>query len=148
MSKQELRAELGWLSHTTHCYQGLSGRENIELHANLYGISHRVIEPLLDRLQIGAFASKPVESLSRGQKQRIALARTLINDPALLLLDEPWTGLDKASSIQLKNILLQEHEHGKFIVIVSHKQGLADELDALQTEIIAGRLKSKPIARL
>ncbi len=101
-----------------------------------------MIEPLLERLQIGAFVSKPVESLSRGQKQRIALARTLINDPALLLLDEPWTGLDSASSLQLRKVLLEELANGKFIIVVSHKKGLADELGAQQTEIVSGRIKA------
>ncbi|MCH2107863.1 MAG: ABC transporter ATP-binding protein [Polyangiaceae bacterium] len=140
LTKQEARSQIGWLSHTTNCYQQLSGRANIEILAKLHGIPAPEIERVTTRLHIGRFAERPISTLSRGQSQRIALARAIVHQPALLLLDEPWTGLDTASAKQLEAIVQEEAERGAIVVIVSHQDGLATKLNANSLLLKNGQL--------
>lgn len=138
--RRGIRAQLGWVSHASHCYGELTGRQNIELVADLQGVPRALFQPLAARVGLGKFAERPVSSLSRGQTQRIALARALIHQPALILLDEPWTGLDRQSAQLLENIVREEVERGAVVVIVSHEQGLAERLGAREVRISRGKI--------
>ena len=137
-----VRARLGWVSHEIQCYAQLSGRENVRLAADLQGASMHRYEDLSARLGLGKFAERPMSTLSRGQRQRIALARALIHFPDLLLLDEPWTGLDAHSGRLLEEVVLSEAERGCVVVVVSHQEGLAQRLNAEQLHLVRGRLTS------
>jgi heme exporter protein A len=93
------RGSVGVVSHATYLYEELTAAENLRLYANLYG----VIEParraasLLGQVGVGQLADVPVGRLSRGQQQRVTIARALLHDPPVLLLDEPDAGLDAAA---------------------------------------------------
>jgi ABC-type multidrug transport system ATPase subunit len=140
LDRQGIRALLGWVSHDTHCYQQLSGRQNVELFARMQGVPPERYGLVAERLGLGKFAERPVGSLSRGQKQRIALARALIHEPELLLLDEPWTGLDESSSALLMQAVREEAEAGATVVVVSHEPALAERLGARELRLVQGRL--------
>lgn len=140
ISRPQLRAQLGWVSHASHCYGELSGRQNIELAAELHGQPQFDFPALASRLALGRFVEQPVSTLSRGQTQRVALARALVHRPSLLLLDEPWTGLDKKSGGLLEKIVLEEQTRNTVIVIVSHEAGLAERLGAREVEIRRGEV--------
>lgn len=142
LTRREVRARLGWVSHESQAYGELSGRQNVELVADLQGAPRVNVDEVLDRLAVGRFAERPVGTLSRGQRQRIALARALVHRPGLLLLDEPWTGLDAKSSHELERIVLEERARGALIVVVSHEPGLAERLGARELRIAAGRIES------
>lgn len=141
LSRAQVRAQLGWVSHTSHCYGELSGRQNVALAAELQGVSPALYRPLAERLGLGKFAERPVSTLSRGQTQRVALARALIHSPKLLLLDEPWTGLDQKSGELLERVVLEERERGALIAIVSHEAGLAERLGAREVKIVRGQVQ-------
>jgi len=79
-------------------------------------------------------------SLSGGQRQRVALARALVHDPALLLLDEPWSGLDRASAEHLQNALIEERARGTLVIVVNHADGLAEQLGARCVRLENGRV--------
>jgi|SRR6478609_4283179 len=139
LSRAQVRAELGWVSHASHCYAELSGRQNIELFARLQGVDPARYGHVAERVGLGAFAQRPLSTLSRGQAQRVALARALIHQPSLLLLDEPWTGLDLGSARLLDAIVTEEQQRGTIVVVVSHDQDIERRLQVRQVHLEQGR---------
>jgi heme exporter protein A len=123
-----VRRHIGWLSHETLAYPDLSGRQNIELFARLCGID---LAPawagVADRFELGPFVDRPLRTCSRGQRQRISLARALVHEPAVVLLDEPTTGLDKAGVARLLAIVDREVARGALVIVVSHEPELFRE---------------------
>jgi heme exporter protein A len=89
-----VRARLGYLGHEALLYRDLTGRENLRYHARLHGVGLERVEALLEAVEMRERADDPVASLSRGMAQRLAVCRTVLHDPALLLLDEPLANLD------------------------------------------------------
>jgi heme exporter protein A len=136
------RRHIGWVAHESHAYRELSGRRNIELVTQIHGLSdaEAEIERVIERVGAASFANRPVGTLSRGQRQRIALARALVHDPGVLLLDEPWTGLDVASVDKLEAVIHEELARGSLIIAVTHGAGTAERLGARRVRIEAGRI--------
>jgi heme exporter protein A len=140
---QELaRRHIGWVAHDSHCYRELSGRRNIELVGQIHGVQQQreQVEGVIARVGAEAFADRPVGTLSRGQRQRIALARALVHQPGVLLLDEPWTGLDFASVERLEQVIREEVARGSLVIAVTHGAGTAERLGARRLRIEAGRV--------
>lgn len=118
----EWRRELGVLSHRTSLYGPLTGRENLAFFARLYqlnGASSRIDERL-DEVGLTPHAHRFVRDYSRGMRQRLALARTLLHDPSLILLDEPFTGLDVHASALLREVLGRLKDGRRTVVLVTH----------------------------
>ena len=122
------RQHVGLLAHASLLYPDLTGIENLTLFGSLYGIGAPAIHALRDRFELGKFADRPVRTCSRGQVQRLALARALLAEPALLLLDEPSTGLDTHGVARLAEAIEGERERGAIVALVSHDAAFADRL--------------------
>jgi len=125
-----LRERLGFLSHDLHLYPELTARENLEFFARLYGLD-RVEERVaaaLDRAGLAERAGDVASGFSRGMRQRLALERALLHEPRLLLLDEPFTGLDDASVGALVARLQELRAAGRIVVVVTHDLDVADRL--------------------
>jgi ABC-type multidrug transport system ATPase subunit len=117
-----VRSTLGWLSHETLAYPDLTGRKNIEFAARAYGLSAEdAWKRAQARFELGPFAERPLRTCSRGQRQRIALARALVHEPSLVLLDEPTTGLDRGGVARLLDVIDEEVRRGAVVVVVSHE---------------------------
>jgi heme exporter protein A len=130
-----LPAQVGYLGHEPLLYRELSGRENLRYHADLHGVSSRHLEPLLTQLHLTDRADEPLHGLSKGLVQRFAIARAVLHDPALLLLDEPRANLDPAAA-ELAEPLIGRSS-GRTRVLVSH-----DVKSALDESDVALGLKS------
>ncbi|WP_438025314.1 ATP-binding cassette domain-containing protein [Sorangium sp. So ce233] len=116
------RGSIGWLSHESLAYPDLSGRQNVELAARFHGLdAHEAWRYAEERFELGSFATRPLRTCSRGQRQRIALARALVHHPSLVLLDEPTTGLDRSGVARLLTVVEAEVARGAAVVVVSHE---------------------------
>jgi len=125
---EKARLHVGFLSHNTYLYRDLNPVENLRFFARLYGIKdpNGRIESLLDRVGLRRRSSDPVRAFSRGLHQRLGIARVMLHDPSLILLDEPYTGLD-ANAVEVLNQMLDEASAaGKTIILTTHdlEQGL------------------------
>ena len=135
----DVRREIGMLAHQSLCYGELSARENLELFAGLYEVdgSAKTIDAALDRVGLEPKArERAARTYSRGMLQRLALARALLTRPSLLLLDEPFTGLDRDGALALGAELAALRDAGAIVVVVTH-----------DLEAIAGRADHVAILR-
>ena len=125
-----LRARIGVLGHDLFLYPELTARENLTFFAGLYALRDpsAAAQRALDRAVLAGRGDDPVGSFSRGMRQRVALERALIHDPRLVLLDEPFTGLDDASAAALVARLQQLREGGAIVVLATHDLDLAEGL--------------------
>lgn len=125
----KIRARIGIIAHQPMLYRDLSPRENLRFFAALYDLRDPAqrIADMLDLVALTPRADDPVKTLSRGMVQRVAIARSLVHGPDLLLADEPFTGLDAPSTSALESLLAKLHAQGKTIVLVNHdiRQSLA-----------------------
>lgn len=115
----DIKRQIGYLGHETFLYGKLTAQENLEFFCGLYGVNTSVAA-LLHSFSLSAAAHQLVESFSRGMKQRLALARTILADPRLLLLDEPFTGLDLEASRLLESTI-SERKSKSAIVLTTHE---------------------------
>jgi len=137
------RARVGFVGHATWLYAELTARENLLFAARLHGVPdpEQRARSLLERDGLEPLTHRAAGTLSRGQAQRVSIARALVHDPPLVLLDEPFTGLDRRSAGRLVERLRLLHDEGRTLVVVTHDaaplEGLVDGTLALE----AGRLR-------
>jgi heme exporter protein A len=119
---ENARRHIGFLSHNTYLYKDLNPVENLRFFGRLYGTSHLEdrIQELLERVGLHHRKVDPVRSFSRGLHQRLGLARVMLHDPSVILLDEPYTGLDANAADTLNNILDESAAAGKTIILTTH----------------------------
>ncbi len=151
-SNTALRARIGVISHRTMLYPALTAAENVEFAAKLYGRpdARSAARAVLQRLGI-ELADTPVRLLSRGMQQRVSIARALVNDPVLLLADEPYTGLDESGSQALTSVLRDLKKEGAALVVVTHQLNegleLADHLAVMINGTVVRYQASTDVSR-
>ena len=123
------RAKVGLISHNSMLYEALTARENVEFSARLFGLPDpaAAADAALRRMRIHDRADTRVRSLSRGMQQRVSIARAVVHSPRVLLLDEPYSGLDEMGSGALSSLLGELRSAGAAMVMVTHNlaEGLA-----------------------
>ena len=126
----EARAEIGLLSHQTLLYDELTARENLRFFAQLYGLENpdERIATALAAIGLNERLDQRVGSFSRGMKQRLAIVRAILHCPSILLLDEPFTGLDTGASAALHRLVRRFRQEGRTYILVAHRLDEADGL--------------------
>lgn len=130
-SELEVRSQIGFLTHHPQLYPRLTVHENIKLFQQLHiavGSKSSNLDEMLERMGLAGIQDQLATSLSRGQAQRLALARTLIAQPELLLLDEPFTALDRYGCAQLIEALQHENQRGAAILLCSHDLEIVSQI--------------------
>jgi ABC-type multidrug transport system ATPase subunit len=136
--------QVGYMAHPSLLYDEMSGVENLEYFARLYGITEgtRCAE-VIRSVGLDPDLVRPVGQYSQGMRQRMSLARALLNDPKILLLDEPFSNVDSHSATEMVNLLARMRDQGKTIFIVTHQasllEGAADEFVWMEVGKIVGR---------
>lgn len=138
-----VRGLLGFVGHQSLLYEDLTPRENLAFVARLHGLAEAAtrVEAVLDRLAVGAERAIPLRRLSRGMVQRVALARALLHRPGLLILDEPFTGLDAGSATRLVALLDEARQSGVALLLVTHELGDVWRLPAAVAVIEGGTVR-------
>jgi heme ABC exporter ATP-binding subunit CcmA len=144
-----LRASIGMLGHDLFLYPELTARENLTFFGELYGLADvaGTVDRALALANLAARADDFVSGFSRGMRQRVALERALLHEPQLILLDEPFTGLDQASTAALVARLRNRQQAGCMIVLATHDLDIADGLITRALFLIGGKPVADPGGR-
>ena len=143
-----VRAQIGYMAHPSLLYDEMSGMENLRYFASLYGIpagpkADEICRAAIVSVKLDPDLERPVGQYSQGMRQRMSLARALLNDPKLLLLDEPFSNVDIRSAAEMAVLVAAARDRGKTVFVVTHQPlqlaGLADEFVWMESGRIAKR---------
>lgn len=143
-SLRSICAQTGYMAHPSLLYDELSGMENLRYFARLYGITNdKRCKEVIRAVNLDPGLQRPVGQYSQGMRQRMSLARALLNDPKILLLDEPFSNVDVRSGREMVNLLKVLRDQGKTIFVVTHQasllEGVADEFIWMEAGQIVNR---------
>jgi ABC-2 type transport system ATP-binding protein len=153
-SAPRLRAHIGFLTEAPGLWDRLTVRQNLLVYARLYGLSspERAVETALERFEIRDRGDDRAAQLSKGLKQRVALARSILHDPRIAMLDEPTSGLDPESARDVRELILSLRERGRAVLLCTHNldevERVADRVAVLSTRLVAIGTPSSLRARL
>jgi ABC-2 type transport system ATP-binding protein len=125
---KQVQAQIGVSFENTNLYEQMTAVENLNLFANLFGVKNFDAQALLNRVGLGGRGNERVEGYSKGMKQRLMVARSLVNRPRILFLDEPTEGLDPTSAQTIRTIINEEQERGATVFLTTHDMLEADKL--------------------
>lgn len=125
---KKVQGQIGVCFEDTNLYEQMSAVENLILFARLFGIRQFDADALLTRVGLAGREKDRVETYSKGMKQRLMVARSLLNRPRVLFLDEPTAGLDPTSAESIRNVILEERERGATVFLTTHDMMEADKL--------------------
>lgn len=131
------RAQIGYMAHPSLLYDEMSGMENLRYFSELYGIADVDVDKrcrdAIASVKLDPDLERPVGQYSQGMRQRMSLARALLNDPKLLLLDEPFSNVDARSAAEMAILVAQARDRGKTVFVVTHQPA---QLEAYADEFI------------
>ncbi len=137
---KQVQAQIGVCFEFTNLYEQMTGRDNLTLFARLFGVKDFDADALLRRVGLDSRGKDIVATYSKGMKQRLMVARALVNRPRVLFLDEPTEGLDPASAVAIRNIILEERARGATVFLTTHDMMEADKLSDRVAFINQGRI--------
>jgi len=143
---REVCSQLGYMAHPSLLYDELNGMENLRYFARLYGIeSDGRCREVIRAVNLDPSLERPVGQYSQGMRQRLSLARALLHDPKILLLDEPFSNVDAHSAREMTSLLKSLRDQGKTIFVVTHQasllEGTADEFVWMEAGRIVNRTR-------
>ena len=141
---RSMRPQIGYMAHPSLLYDEMSGMENLRYFSRLYGLAdERRCEHVIDAVRLDPKLSRPIGQYSQGMRQRMSLARALLNDPKILLLDEPFSNVDISSAREMVKLIGTLRDQGKTVFVVTHQASL---LEGTTDEFIwmrAGQIMSR-----
>jgi ABC-2 type transport system ATP-binding protein len=137
-NQARLRARVGFLTEAPGLWDRLTVRENLLTYARLHGLEspERAVDQSLEAFGMSDRAAEPAAQLSKGLKQRVAVARTLLHNPDIILLDEPTAGLDPESARELRDLIVNLRDGARAVVLSTHN---LDEVDRIATRVAVMR---------
>lgn len=138
------RPRVALVGHATHLFDELTALENVELAARLARRDRAVAVELLGELGVGRDGARRAGGLSAGTRRRVALARALATDPDVLLVDEPFAGLDEASADLVGRVLARSREAGRLLVVATHDDARSRSIATRTLWLVEGRMGSEP----
>ena len=142
-SAPQLRARIGFLTEAPGLWDRLTVRDNLLVYARMYALPSpgRAVDEALERFEIADRGGDRAAQLSKGLKQRVALARSLLHDPRIAMLDEPTSGLDPASARDVRDVILSLRAQGRTILLCTHNlaevERVADRVAVLSRRLVA-----------
>jgi ABC-2 type transport system ATP-binding protein len=138
---------IGYLPEESYLYRFLSGRETLDYYGRLFRLDRRArrerIDMLLEMVGLETAQHRPVGEYSKGMQRRIGLAQSLINDPQLLILDEPTSGMDPVGARQIKDLIATLARRGKTVLLCSHLLGDVEDLCDRVAIMYGGRIRAE-----
>jgi ABC-2 type transport system ATP-binding protein len=140
-----IKRRIGYLPEDSYLYRFLNARETLDYYGRLFHLDRRTrnarIDTLLDMVGLKAVQRRPVGEYSKGMQRRIGLAQALINDPDLLILDEPTTGMDPIGTRQIKDLIVELRSRGKTVLLCSHLLSDVEDVCDRVTVLYGGRVR-------
>lgn len=141
-NKEKIQRYLGSLIEIPVFYEHLTAKENLNLHLEYMGVQGDV-EEILETVGLEGISSKPVSAFSLGMRQRLAIARALLHKPDILILDEPFNGLDPVAADEMKRVLVQTARNGMTILISSHILGDIAQMADMVGILAGGKIQKE-----
>jgi ABC-2 type transport system ATP-binding protein len=142
-----VKQRIGYLPEESYLYRFLNARETLDYYGRIFSLDRATrikrIDMLLEMVGLDAVQRRPVGEYSKGMQRRIGLAQALINDPDLLILDEPTTGLDPIGTRQIKDLILQLKARGKTVVLCSHLLADVEDVCDRATILYGGKKRAE-----
>lgn len=138
--RERMKPLINLVFEEQNLYERLSGRENLRLFAELYGLPRSRVEELLEAVRLREAATRKVKTYSSGMKQRLLVARALLNRPKVLFLDEPTRGLDPTSAREVRDMVREQARTGTTVFLTTHYMEEADELCDRVAFLSSGRI--------
>lgn len=137
---RKIKSQIGVCFEEKNLYEDMSAVENLTFFASLFGIKNFDVKFLLKRVGLSVDRKDRLANFSKGMKQRLMVARTLVNEPQVLFLDEPTDGLDPVSAEDIRNVILEEKRKGVTVFLTTHDMMEADKLSDRVAFINEGKI--------
>jgi ABC-type multidrug transport system ATPase subunit len=145
LGSEDVRAvcgQIGYMAHPSLLYDEMSGMENLRYFAQLYGnLEEGRCAEVIRAVKLDPALERPVGQYSQGMRQRMSLARALLHDPKILLLDEPFSNVDMQSAQQMAGLLAELRDKNRTIFVVTHQAALLEKIADEQVWMEGGRIK-------
>lgn len=148
---KNVRAQIGYMAHPSLLYDEMTAMENLSYFAGLYAVDRVRCREVISSVNLDPDLDRPVGQYSQGMRQRLSLARALLNNPKLLLLDEPFSNVDARSAHEMAGLLGRLRDDGKTLLVVTHQpavlEAVADEFVWMQSGKITARTSTLQVAQ-
>lgn len=141
-TESRARHDISLVMHQPFLYEHLTGIENLRFYARIYQVpdDNTALDAALAQVGMQRFGGKPVRAYSRGMKQRLTIARALLHNPRILLLDEPYTGLDLQGSLVFNQLMLEQKKQGHIVIMTTHDLSHAMPISSRFAFLARGRV--------